>query len=84
MGTQQSRLLLKLHQDTLQLARKVFVEELRQEQQCEKQSTEHHRKGRRSQLMAKLKRLRPGASSALPVVSDAAELADCVRDYLSS
>ena len=57
-----------LRQEVLLMARRLFVEDLRHEQQAEAAGTDHHRQPRRGNVMQRLRRLRPGCSTMLTAV----------------
>ena len=61
----------ELRGQVMQLARETLVEEMRQQQEQEKDLPEPQRSARRQQLMVKLQRLRPGATTSLRAVRDA-------------
>jgi hypothetical protein len=59
-----------LRRTTMDLAKEAYAEDLRAHQRQEQETPPAQQAGRRQQLMTRLKRLRPGASTALQAVQD--------------
>jgi hypothetical protein len=75
-GGQAESDLRKLHTYTLGLAKKIFVEDLRPKDHLQRDAADPysndqqgiHRHGHRTQLMAKLVRLKPGATTGIRAI----------------